>query len=495
MLDPGKVPRCMSTQHPDNVQTPFFADHSVLQGEDEVKEAFYAYSHLGCTEQMWDYEGKEVDPFVVKKLLTRYEGFFREHRLGEEVFLTPRVPNPRVERAEGKVLLETLESIPRSCDAARLFYGDDAPPPIFEVILPMTTSSAELNRVYRYYREFVGGKGRQRCFDTTVADWVGDFRPERIAVIPLIEDRDHLLRADGIVAEYLGDKEVPYQRVFLARSDPALNYGQASAVLLVKIALMRLSRLERELGIPILPILGVGSAPFRGNFSPPRAEEVVREYPSVQTYTVQSAFKYDYPEGEVQGAIARLNSTPRGEALEVDEGRCLELIHKISSRYASCVAVLAPLVNEVARYVPARRARKLHIGLFGYSRELDGHDVRLPRAIGFCCAMYSLGIPPEVLGLGALSREDLAALREAYVNFDRDMADSVRYLNPEVLERVPSPVREELERALELFPVERDGEHAARTGRIWALLQEGENDRSLIVEEIVKAAARRRFLG
>jgi len=109
--------------------------------------------------------------------------------------------------------------------------------------------------------------------------------------------------------------------------------------------------------------------------------------------------------------------------------------------------------------------------------------------------MYSLGIPPEVLGLGALSREDLTALREAYVNFDRDMGDAVRYLYPEALERVSSPVREELERALELFPVERDEEHAARTSRIWALLQEGEDNRSLLVEEIVKAAARRRFLG
>jgi phosphoenolpyruvate carboxylase len=495
MRDIRKVPRCMSTQHPDNVQTPFFADQPVLQGEDEIKEAFYAFSHLGCTEQMWDYEGKEVDPFVVKKLLTRYEAFFREHRLGEDLFLTLRVPNPRVERAEGKVLLETLESIPRSCDAARLFYGKDTPPPIFEVILPMTTSAAELNRVYHYYREFIGGKGRQRCFDTTVADWVGEFRPEAIEVIPLIEDKDHLLRADAIVEEYLRDKGVPYQRVFLARSDPALNYGQASAVLLAKVALVRLEALERRLGVPILPILGVGSAPFRGNFSPTKAEEVMREYPSVQTYTVQSAFKYDYPEGEVREAIARLNATPRGMALEVDEGKCVELIEKVASRYAACVATLAPVVNELARYVPPRRARKLHIGLFGYSRELDGHDVHLPRAIRFCCAMYSLGIPPEVLGLGALSREDLVALREAYVNFDRDMQDAMRYLNPDILERLSSPVRDELSWAVELFPTEPDEEHRARTSRIWALLQEGENNRSLIAEEIVKAAARRRFLG
>ena len=98
----------MSTQHPDNVNVPFFARDQKIGGEDEVKEAFYTYSHLGIDEQMWDVEGKEVDNYVVKKLLTTYEHFFHEHILGEDVFLTLRVPNPVEERAEAKILLETL---------------------------------------------------------------------------------------------------------------------------------------------------------------------------------------------------------------------------------------------------------------------------------------------------------------------------------------------------------------------------------------------------
>ena len=109
----------MSTQHPDNVHTPFFADNQELSGDDEIKEAFYAYSHIHCREQLWDCEGKEVDNFVVKKLLTKYEPYFKKHVLGKEVFLTLRVPNPSVEQGEAKVLLETLESIPRSFDVAR----------------------------------------------------------------------------------------------------------------------------------------------------------------------------------------------------------------------------------------------------------------------------------------------------------------------------------------------------------------------------------------
>ena len=95
----------MSTQHPDNVAMPFFASGAPLSAEDEVREAYYAFSHLGCDEQMWDFEGKEVDEHVVEKLLTQYEGFFAEHPIGERVFLTPRIPNPALEQTQGAISL------------------------------------------------------------------------------------------------------------------------------------------------------------------------------------------------------------------------------------------------------------------------------------------------------------------------------------------------------------------------------------------------------
>ncbi len=111
MMAKIEIPKCMSTQHPDNVNSPFFAENTELGGEDEIQEAYYAFSHLGCDEQMWDCEGKEVDDYVVKKLLTKYEPFFRGKRLGKDEFITLRVPNPTVEKAEAKILLETLESL------------------------------------------------------------------------------------------------------------------------------------------------------------------------------------------------------------------------------------------------------------------------------------------------------------------------------------------------------------------------------------------------
>ncbi|MCI5142593.1 MAG: phosphoenolpyruvate carboxylase, partial [Candidatus Electrothrix sp. ATG1] len=148
------IPRCMSTQHPDNASMPFFASTSVLVGEDEIREAYYAFSHLGCDEQMWDVEGKEIDTYVVKKLFSYYPEYFHENVLGEDLRITLCVPNPSVEKAEGKILLETLESIPRSYDAAQLFYKRDVPP-IFEVILPMTTTACCIDRIYRYYADHI----------------------------------------------------------------------------------------------------------------------------------------------------------------------------------------------------------------------------------------------------------------------------------------------------------------------------------------------------
>ncbi len=484
------VPRVMSTQHPDNVTLPFFAETQDMSGDDEIQEAYYAFSHLGCDEQMWDSEGKEIDDFVVRKLLTRYPHFFRDKILGRDVFLTLRIPNPSIERDEAKVVIETLESIPRSRDIANLFYGDEISP-IFEVILPMTTSSDELNRIYYFYKNFIYGRQHQQIFegDITVARWIGEFKPEGINVIPLFEDMEHMLEAHNILSSYIKDKDLSYVRVFLARSDPAMNYGMIGAILCNKIALQRLRRLSEKEGIKIYPILGAGSPPFRGNLTPYTVEEVLSEYPEVETFTVQSAFKYDNPVEDVISAIKLLKSFKRRPFRDIDEEVCIRLIGKVSQEYQKQIEHLAPLINEVAQHIPRRRMRKLHVGLFGYSRSLG--RIRLPRAIGFCCACYSIGLPPEIIGLNALDSEDIIYLKDIYVNFEKDMEKALRYFNPECLEIIPSVVRGALRN--EFFDYEPDMVHRAITSRIISRLKE--NNKEGLMDMIVEAAHVRRFLG
>ncbi|MFN7991271.1 MAG: phosphoenolpyruvate carboxylase [Candidatus Micrarchaeia archaeon] len=486
------VPRCMSTQHPDNVTTPFFSDSDVLAGEAEVKEAFFVFSQLGCTEQMWDSEGKEVDNQVVEKLLSRYLDFFTKKRLGSDLFLTYRVPNPSVEKAQGKILLETLHSIPRAYDVAKLAGLDR--PPIFEVILPMTTSHLELERVRNYYEHVIIGQketllGKEKI---SVRDWVGDFQPERISIIPLFENMDSISDCDAIVSRYLeGKKELEHQRVFLARSDPALNYGSASAVLLSKIALQKLHAVEEKTSIQILPIIGVGGAPFRGNFTPNNVNNCGEEYPSVQTYTVQSSFKYDHPFRDVVNAVDMLNHMHRRPPLNIDEKRAMELIKKMVKVYESQLKEVADIINGVSVFVPGRRARKLHVGLFGYSRSMKG--IKLPRAIKFCASFYSIGIPPELLGLSGLNDREWDELHSLYTKLDEDLLDAAKFVNKANLGKMPPPVRDGVSKVLERIDYEPDEDYAEITTRIFSNFRAGNHTH--LVEDIKAAAWRRKFLG
>jgi phosphoenolpyruvate carboxylase len=429
----NSIPKTMSTQHPDNVNNPFFVQNGVMSGEDEIQEAFYAYSHLGIQEQMWDVEGKEVDPYVVKKLLSRYESYFRKHVLGIHKRLILRVPNPEVEKAEAKVLLETLESIPRSYDANALFY-EKAIAPIFEIILPLTSSAQQLLRIHRYYTQFVSGKAQQIIDDqgTTLKQWIGDFKPERVEVIPLFEDKEGMLQAKDILKEYfngISPETIKHQRVFFARSDPAMNYGMLSAVLLNKLALQDMAELEQETGIKIYPIIGVGSAPFRGHLTPERVDKVLKEYPSVHTFTIQSAFKYDHDVNEVEAGIDKINKSQTSAPLAIDAKQALELIERYAHAHEAHVLANSSLINRLAKYVPSRRLRKLHIGLFGYSRRLKGES--LPRVITFTAALYSLGCPPELFGLECLSANDLVFVRQHILNFDEDILAALKYYNPD----------------------------------------------------------------
>ena len=291
-----------------------------------------------------------------------------------------------------------------------------------------------------------------------------------------------------MVRAYLQDKEVEHQRVFLARSDPGMNYGQVSAVLLNKIALQRLYRLSQEIGVRLYPIIGVGSAPFRGNLRPDNVESMIHEYPSVHTFTIQSAFKYDHPPGQVQEAIRKLRERETGKPPEVDEERCLQIIERYSAEYARQVETLAPLINHLARSVPNRRKRKLHIGLFGYSRSMGA--TTLPRAIKFTAALYSIGLPPELLGLNALTREDIQFVEETYASFEEDLRDAVRYLNLDT-GLVPKELAEKVQECPGIVPI--DEEHKELTSRIAASVKVGVIED--LSEYVVRAASIRRFLG
>ncbi|MEN2985849.1 MAG: phosphoenolpyruvate carboxylase, partial [Thermodesulfovibrionaceae bacterium] len=370
--------------------------------------------------------------------------------------------------------------------------------PVFEVILPLTTSAAELNRIYYFYKNFLIDRQHRVIFngDITLAEWIGSFLPETINVIPLFEDIHTMLRCDEVVLEYIKDKNFIYQRVFLARSDPAMNYGLISAILANKVALKKLQNLSKYKDIEIYPILGAGCPPFRGNLTPYTVDKVLIEYPSVETFTVQSAFKFDNPVEDVIEGIRKLKNFTRYPLKEFDEKFALLMIEKSSQEYRRVVEIIAPLINEVSNFVPKRRMRKLHVGLFGYSRSIG--KVRLPRVIAFCCSCYSIGLPPELIGLNALRKDDIIGIKEIYRNIEHDLSVAMQYFNPKCLDIIPKNAKDAILNSIELInslniSYEPNLNHREITSQIIKIIKDGM--KKPLTDIIVEAAHLRRFLG
>ena len=354
----------------------------------------------------------------------------------------------------------------------------------------MTTSEQGLDRIYNYYQKYVVGKQFYPTVegDILISDWVGEFKPHNINVIPLVEDKQHMLFSHLLLKAYLSDKDFEYQRIFFARSDPALNYGLLSAVVVNKIAHQRIHQLSEELSIDLYPIIGVGSAPFRGNLRPDTVDRVIKEYPSVQTFTLQSAFKYDYPPNVVSKAITKLYETPRSKPHFMEEERCIEIVEKYAEEYGKQVLELAPLINEVSKFIPKRRKRKLHIGLFGYCRSVGEHC--LPRAIGFTASLCSMGLPPALLGLNALSQKDYDFILTQYINFEEDLKDALKFYNPDQ-PFIPKVLESKLKELA--IDCEMDEEHKKITDYVIDSIKHNRTED--LSSQVLMAANRRRYLG
>lgn len=430
-----KIPSTMSTQHPDNASAAFWCGKSFISTTDEIEEAYRAFHDLGCDEYMWDWEGKFVDEAVIDKLFRRYTNYFRRHQLGKDKFLTYRIPN--IWSESGYRLARPFINIVTSADFAKELGFHT--PPIMEIILPMTRTAEQIIKTKETFRKVA----RLKCevFESKDSCAFND-----ISVIPLIESVEDLTDADKLIEKYLElhkktYKHYPqYLRPFIARSDPALNAGIVPAVLASKAAISHFYNLEKKYKVPMFPIIGTGSLPFRGGVNPENIEEVLGEYNGIRTITIQSAFKYDYPQPIVRKALKYIAKTlPKLKPLMLKDKEIAEIkkINKVFSKfYRETVEDLAPLINKLAGSIPARRERHLHIGLFGYSRGIG--KITLPRAITFTGAFYSIGVPPEFIGTGrglkwAQKTGNLPLIKRLYINLVRDLTHAGKYLNKENL--------------------------------------------------------------
>lgn len=426
----------MATQHPDNASAPPFSANPFISSDLEMGEVFHSFSTLGCDEYMWDFEGKFADEAMIERLFSSHLPFFKKNRLGKERNITLRIPN---------IWEEKTFKLPRAymsiLSAGELATALKLPvPPIFEVILPMTKSADQLIHIQKTFKETA--QLHEGIFHHA------SFGEGYLHIIPLFESIDDLAGCASILTDYIHLHEKTFHqpppplRVFLARSDPALNAGFVPAVLGVRLALRELQRLSKKFGVPFYPIIGTGSLPFRGGINPENIQTSLPEYEGAKTLTIQSAFRYDYPKKDVKKALDFIKKTlakPTSLSFSDEEFSSLRKLCTIFEKtYRPTVEAMAPLINRMAEHIPKRRERIQHTGLFGYNRGVG--KVSLPRAIQFTGACYSLGIPPEFIGLGrgleqAKKQGLLPMLEKHFFTLRSELSHAGKFINIENLER------------------------------------------------------------
>lgn len=436
-----KIPATMATQHPDNATAPYWdaRERPFISAYQEIAEALTCFQDLGASEYMWDWEGKHADAAVIDRLFSEQLDYFSSQQLGRDKFLTFRIPN--IWEEKGYNLLQAMTVILSSEDFARDLQLANRP--LFEVILPMTERADQLLHMQELFQKLAHFKSEEF---TTQHETNTDY----LEIIPLLESVESQLGVKNVLQEYVQGHEQhfgrrpDYIRTFLAGSDSSLAAGFLAGIIGNKIALSRLHEFASESGIPIYPIFGYGSLLFRGGLAPTPAsiDRFLVEFPGVRTVTTQSAFRYDYPLEEVKAAIKRLEEVlPQAKPHIISAERQQKLIavaENSADIYKATVGRLATIMQAVFAAVPKRRDRRQHIGLLAYSRSMG--EQTLPRAITYTAGFYSVGVPPEFIGLGRtlrqLSNEDLTLLREEYVHIAEDFASAGRYLNRDNLNRL-----------------------------------------------------------
>ena len=151
-----------------------------------------------------------------------------------------------------------------------------------------------------------------------------------------------------------------------------------------------------------------------------------------------------------------------------------------------------PALQLIAKHIPRRRARKLHIGLFGYSRGVG--EFQLPRAITFCASLYSLGIVPEMLGLSALSEKEYEQLESGvYKNMRGDIAQALQYVNMDAIKILAPALTTTTKNMLKQFKVEVNKEHKEVTDSVLSALKKEQH--AELHDAILRAGMIRKFLG
>lgn len=464
-----KTPATMMTQHPDACR------YIPIQEEPEeaISSLTPAPEGLGLEEAMIDFEGK-LTPYlqtsqVVLGLLDKGA------KPGKDVFVTPRIPSSREESVFRQLmaLMSIVESNYYAWKKAKI-YG------VREVILPMTSGAEELLSVRDRITDVINLAHKEFGLSKD---------PNIIQLIPLIETIPQIIEVQSLLTDYLrGLKKMKIKvervRYMLGRSDLALSFGLIPAVLFNKIAISQGYRVQKEKSIEISPILGGGTLPFRGHLTLENVENTLIEYSGIRTITIQSAMHYDHGLKKTRKLAEVLKKRlPRRKPLDLGDALVKQLIDIsgiCAKHYLKSFYQFADEASRIASFVPRQRDRLTHTGETGYARNITRAEaiadfvadkelaqelknltpkktIDFPRAISYTAAMYSIGLPPEIIGTGRglhelaerYGEQSLKNLFRVYPSLKADLAFACRFVSLDnASEFVPHSVISQAEKDL-----------------------------------------------
>lgn len=414
------IPATMMTQHPDNAKEYI----SIQQEPDEAVEALKSQKDggLGIGEVMVDFEGK-LTPYH-QPLQIALELYGNNIIPGKDVLITPRLTS-----AGKETVFRQLMCIMAVVETNITMFEKTGRQAIKEVIIPMCESAKDIIDVYNRVKSVIelGNKNFSTKFDEN-----------SIGVIPLLEDASTLLNVDRLLGKFIEvvdvmDTKPKYMRYMIGRSDSALSYGMISSVLAVILSLYKAKEWSKKSGVEVYPIIGCGTLPFRGQLTYENIDNFLTTYAGVRTITIQSAVRYDHDKDEAKALIDYINknitSYKDREFTEEDIVLMKNIMGIATKHYLNAFMDIIETAANVSMFIPKNRDRLAakKRGL-SYSREfvdiqsfadlVVDEDIKqellkistnttaaIPRAITYTASMYTIGMPPEILGTGRALKE------------------------------------------------------------------------------------------